>query len=163
MHEIDMLLMKNELYAESFKHADLPPQPRRRLAVVTCMDARIDVHRILGLEVGDAHVIRNAGGVVTEDVIRSLMVSQLLLGTEEIVVIQHTCCGMIGSSEDALKDRVEERIGLRPYFALGVFKDLQSEVKQNIARIKASPFIPKKDKVRGFIYDVKDGRLREVK
>lgn len=163
MHEIDKLLKNNELYAESFKYADLPPQPRRRLAIVTCMDTRIDVHRILGLEVGDAHVIRNAGGIVTDDVIRSLMISQLLLGTEEIVIIQHTYCGMIGSSEDALKDMIEERIGLRPYFALGVFKDLEDEVKQNMARIKANPFIPNKDKVRGFIYDVKDGRLKEVK
>ena len=163
MSEIDELLKKNESFAYSFKYADLPARPSRRLAIVTCMDARIDVHRILGLDIGEAHVIRNAGGVVTDDVIRSLMISQLLLGTEEIAIIQHTNCGMMSFTEDELKGKIEERLGLRPHFALEAFKDLEREVKQNIARVKASPFIPNKSKVRGFIYDVKSGRLNEVK
>ncbi len=163
MYEIDELLKNNESFVSSFRYADLPAHPSRRLAIVTCMDARIDVHRILGLEIGEAHVIRNAGGVVTDDVIRSLMISQLLLGTEEIAIIQHTNCGMMSFSEDELKSEIERRLGLRPHFALEAFKDLEREVKQNIARINASPFIPNKSKVRGFIYDIKSGRLYEVK
>jgi len=163
MGEVDELLKHCDSFASSFKYADLPARPRRRLAIVTCMDARIDVNRIFGLDLGEAHVIRNAGGVVTDDVIRSLMLSQLLLGTEEIAIIQHTNCGMTRFAEDELKAAIEEKIGLRPHFALEAFKDVEREVKQNMARIKASPFIPHKGKVRGFVYDVTNGKLREVR
>jgi len=160
MSSLEDLIRNNKKYAESFTYGSLSAPPSRRLAVVTCMDARIDVHRILGLSPGEAHVIRNAGGVVTDDVVRSLMISQVILGTKSIMIIQHTNCGMM-SSEDDIKNRIESAIGVRPAFALHTFKDLEEEVRNNVARIKASPFIPNKD-VRAFIYDVKSGLLHEV-
>jgi len=160
MSSLEDLISNNRQYAESFTYGSLSAQPSRRLAVVTCMDARIDVHRILGLSPGEAHVIRNAGGVVTDDVLRSLMISQVILGTKSIMIIQHTNCGMM-SSEDDIKNRIENVMGVRPAFALHTFKDLEEEVRNNVARIKASPFIPNKD-VRGFVYDVKSGLLYEV-
>jgi carbonic anhydrase len=126
------------------------------------MDARLDVYGALGLQEGDAHVIRNAGGVVTEDVIRSLLISQRLLGTREVMVIHHTNCGMLTFSDDSLKRQIEADTGLRPPFALEAFPDLEADVRQSIARIEASPFVPHRDQVRGFVYDVGSGQLREV-
>jgi carbonic anhydrase len=155
----DELLQNNQRYA--FPGA-LPVPPARQVAVVACMDARLNPYGILGLREGDAHVIRNAGGVVTEDVIRSLVISQRLLGTREVILIHHTECGMLTFKDDAVKAQIEADTGLRPPFALEAFPDLDGDVKQSIARIKASPFIAHKDSVRGFVYDVQSGRVREV-
>ena len=162
MTMIDDLLTNNTRYAESFDKGDLPLPPGRKLAVVACMDARMDPHRILGLEEGDAHVIRNAGGVVSDDVIRSLVISQRLLDTREIVLIHHTDCGMLTFRDDDVKDGIEADTGLRPSFALEAFGDLEQDVRQSMARIHANPFILYKDQVRGFIYDCATGRLNEV-
>lgn len=159
---IDELLQNNDRYAEKFDKGDLPVPPARKLAVVACMDARLDPHRVLGLEEGDAHVIRNAGGVVSDDVIRSLVISQRLLGTREIMLIHHTDCGMLTFTDDAVKDVIEADTGLRPPFALEAFKDLEKNVHQSMARIRVSPFIPHKAPLRGFIYDCATGRLDEV-
>ena len=159
---INDLLRNNERYANGFDKGDLPLPPARKLAVVACMDARIDPHRILGLEEGDAHVIRNAGGVVSDDVIRSLVISQRLLGTRGIMLIHHTDCGMLTFRDDDVKDKIEGDTGLRPAFALEAFKDLEQNVRQSMGRIHASPFIPYKDQVRGFIYDCASGRIDEV-
>ncbi|MDG6925353.1 MAG: carbonic anhydrase [Nitrososphaerota archaeon] len=163
MSQIDALLKNNEAYASNFRKGSLPIPPSKKLAVVACMDARLDVHKVLGLEEGEAHVLRNAGGVVTDDVIRSLVISQRLLGTQEIVLIHHTDCGMLTFKDDDLKKRIEAETGIRPAFALEAFPELDADVRQSIARIKASPFLPKKENVRGFVYDVKTGRLREVR
>jgi len=162
MTVIDELLRNNEAYAASFEHGDLPLPPGKKLAVVACMDARLDVHAILGLAPGDAHVIRNAGGVVTDDEIRSLAISQRLLGTEEIILIHHTDCGMLTFSDDEVKDQIHAETGIRPSFALESFADLDEDVRQSIGRINASPFVPKQDSIRGFVYEVESGRLREV-
>jgi carbonic anhydrase len=158
----DELLANNEAYVASFDKGDLPLPPARKLAVVACMDARIKVYDILGLEVGDAHVIRNAGGVVTDDEIRSLAISQRLLGTEEIILIHHTDCGMLTFHDDEFKAQIQKDTGIKPEWAAEAFGDLEGDVRQSIARIKASPFIPRKDAVRGFVYEVETGRLREV-
>lgn len=157
----DELLQNNAAYAESFK-GDLPLPPAKGVAVVACMDARLDVHKILGLEEGDAHVIRNAGGVITDDGIRSLTISQRLLGTSEIILIHHTGCGMLTFTDDEVKAQIQEEVGIKPEFAMEAFSDLEEDVRQSIARIQASPFIPRKDSVRGFIFEVETGRLREV-
>ena len=162
MSVTDELLDGNKTYVESFDRGELQAAPSRRTAVVACMDARMDVHRILGLAEGEAHVIRNAGGVVTEDVIRSLLISQRMLGTEEIVLLHHTSCGMQTFRDDEVKDQILAEEGLRPPFALEAFTDLDEDVRQSIARIKASPFVPRKDAIRGFVYEVETGRLREV-
>jgi carbonic anhydrase len=162
MTTTDDLLRRNATYAESFSKGDLALPPARRVAVLACMDARLDVHQILGLDVGDAHVIRNAGGVATDDAIRSLLISQRLLGTEEIILLHHTDCGMLSFTDDQLKAQVEADTGIRPHFALEAFGDVASDVKQSIARIQASPFLPRKDRIRGFVYDVRTGRLTEV-
>ena len=162
MFLIDELLLNNARYAENFAKGELPAPPARKLAVVACMDARLDPHRILGLEEGDAHVIRNAGGVVSDDVVRSLVISQRLLGTREIVLIQHTDCGMLTFRDDDVKDTIEADTGLRPAFALEAFRDLEGNVRQSMARIRVNPFIPHKDQLRGFIYDCATGRLDEV-
>lgn len=162
MSATEKFLAANRRYAETFDKGDKPLPPARRVAVVACMDARIETGRLLGLEEGDAHVIRNAGGVVTDDVIRSLAISQRLLGTTEIVLIHHTDCGMLTFSDDALKADIERDTGLRPPFALEAFADLEDDVRQSIRRIAASPYIPSRDKVRGFVYDVTSGRLDEV-
>jgi carbonic anhydrase len=162
MSVTDSLLRNNEQFARSFKKGDLPMPPGKHLAVLACMDARLDVHQILGLHEGDAHIIRNAGGVATDDAIRSLVISQRLLGTNEIVLIHHTDCGMVTFKDDEVKGAIEKEVGIRPHFALEAFEDAESDVKQSIARIKASPFIPNKSSVRGFVYDVKTGRLSEV-
>jgi carbonic anhydrase len=164
MSMIDELLSNNGSYAASFANArleGLPLKPAKRLAVVACMDARLDVHKILGLQEGDAHVIRNAGGVVTDDAIRSLVVSQRKSGTTEIVLIHHTDCGMLTFSDDALKREIQADTGIKPGFALESFTDLDEDVLQSIARIRQSPFIPHRN-VRGFVFDVSTGRLREV-
>ena len=162
MSVTDQLVKNNESYARSFTKGDLPLPPAKGVAVLACMDARLDVHKILGLQEGDAHVIRNAGGVATEDAIRSLVISQRLLGTKEIILIHHTDCGMLTFKDDDVKAKITSEVGIRPHFALEAFGDLEADVKQSIARIKASPFIPTKSSVRGFVYDVKSGKLNEV-
>lgn len=157
----DEYLKNNQAYAESFS-GPLPLPPSRNIAVLACMDARLDVYRILGLKDGEAHVIRNAGGVVTDDEIRSLAISQRLLGTKEIVLIHHTDCGMLTFTDDELKRRIQDETGVKPAWAAEAFPDLDEDVRQSIARIQSSPFIPRKDAVRGFVYDVHTGALREV-
>jgi carbonic anhydrase len=158
----DELLRNNDAYAAEFAKADLPMPPGRRVAVLACMDARLDPARALGLEEGDAHVIRNAGGVATDDALRSLVISQRLLGTEEIVLIHHTDCGMLTFRDDDVKDAIAADTGIRPPFALEAFPDAAEDVRQSIRRIAASPFLPHKDHIRGFVYDVRTGRLEEV-
>lgn len=155
-------LAGNARYAEGFNKGRLPAAPRGKAAVVACMDARMDVGRLLGLAEGDAHVIRNAGGVVTDDVLRSLVISQRLLGTEEIILIHHTDCGMLKFRDDELKSAIEAETGIRPPFALEAFADLEADVRQSIRRIQACPFIPVRGQVYGFVYEVENGRLREV-
>ncbi|MGI8506357.1 MAG: beta-class carbonic anhydrase [Solirubrobacteraceae bacterium] len=162
MSQTDQLLANNERYAESFSEAELPAPPARKVAVVACMDARLNVYGSLGLTEGDAHVIRNAGGVVTDDAIRSLAISQRLLGTEEIVLIHHTGCGMLTFTDDEFSAAIEQDTGIRPEWAAEAFSDLDGDLRQSIARIKASPFVPRKDSIRGFVYEVQSGRLREV-
>jgi carbonic anhydrase len=162
MSATDDLLANNEAYAAAFDKGELQAPPGRKVAVVACMDARLNVWGALGLSEGDAHVIRNAGGVVTDDAIRSLAISQRLLGTEEIVLIHHTGCGMLTFTDDEFRSSIEEETGIKPEWAAESFTDLEGDVRQSIARIKASPFIPRKDSVRGFIYEVESGRLREV-
>jgi carbonic anhydrase len=163
MSVTDELLRNNETYAKSFTKGDLALPPAKGVAVLACMDARIDVHKILGLEEGEAHVIRNAGGVATDDAIRSLTISQRLLGTKEIILIHHTDCGMLTFKDDDVKKKIESEVGIKPSFALEAFDNLEADVKQSIARIEASPFIPNKSSVRGFVYDPKNGRLNEVR
>ena len=158
----DELLRNNADFASSFSKGDLPMPPGKHLAVVACMDARLNVYALLGLEEGQAHVIRNAGGVVTEDVIRSLAISQRLLGTSEVILVHHTDCGMLTFTDDQVKADIEADTGLRPHFALEAFSDLERDIRQSIARIKASPFVANKDSVRGFIFDVTTGKLQEV-
>ena len=158
----DDLLENNARYADSFDKGDLPLPPGRGLAVVACMDARLDTHKLLGLVEGDAHVIRNAGGVVSDDVVRSLTISQRLLGTSEIILIHHTDCGMVTFKDDDVKDAIEADTGIRPSFAMEAFPDLEQDVRQSISRIMASPFVPVKDNIRGFVYDCATGKLNEV-
>ena len=162
MSQTDELIGNNDSYASSFDKADLPVPPGRKVAVVACMDARLNVYGMLGLQEGDAHVIRNAGGVVTDDEIRSLAISQRLLGTEEIILIHHTDCGMLTFHDDDFKAQIQKETGIKPEWAAEAFDDLDEDIRQSIARIKASPFIPRTDSVRGFIYDVKTGKLNEV-
>ena len=162
MSATDELLRNNETYARSFDKGDLPHIPAKHVAVVACMDARLNVYSVLGLEEGDAHLISNAGGVITDDEIRSLAISQRLLGTREIILIHHTDCGMLTFTDDELKRQIQEEVGIKPEFALESFSDLEEDVRQSIRRIKASPFIPHKESVRGFVYEVETGRLREV-
>ena len=162
MSATDEVLRNAERYAEQFDKGDLPMPPGRKVAVVACMDARVNPYGILGLSEGDAHVIRNAGGVVTDDTIRSLAISQRLLGTEEIILIHHTDCGMLTFTDDDFRRQIQDDTGIKPEWAAEAFPDLEEDVRQSIARIKASPFIPKKDNVRGFVYHVENGTLREV-
>ncbi|BDZ50738.1 carbonic anhydrase [Frondihabitans sucicola] len=161
MSVTDDLLKNNEAYAATFE-GPLPLPPSKRVAVVACMDARLDVYRILGLNEGEAHVIRNAGGVITEDEIRSLAISQRLLGTQEIILIHHTDCGMVTFTDDAFKQSIQDDTGLRPAWAAEAFPDADADVTQSIHRIKSNPFIPLKDNVRGFVFDVATGKLNEV-
>jgi carbonic anhydrase len=162
MTATDELLAHNEAYVAAFDKGELPLPPATKVAVVACMDARLNVYGALGLGEGDAHVIRNAGGVVTDDEIRSLAISQRLLGTEEIILIHHTDCGMLTFTDDQFKASIEADTGIKPEWAAEAFGDLEQDVRQSIARIKASPFIPRKDSIRGFVYEVETGRLREV-
>lgn len=159
---IDDLLDHNRAYARDFARGDLPAPPRLRVAVLACMDARLDMSRILGLHEGDVHVIRNAGGIVTDDAIRSLAVSQHVLGTEEIMLIHHTRCGLLSFSDEAFAARMEAATGERPRWPAGGFADLEGDVTDSIARLQASPFILRKAAIRGFVYEVETGRLREV-
>ena len=137
--------------------------PAKRIAVLACMDARLNPYGLLGLSEGDAHVIRNAGGVVTDDEIRSLAISQRLLGTEEIILIHHTDCGMLTFKDDDFRRQIQEDTGIKPGWAAETFDNLEDDVRQSVERIKASPFIPRKDRIRGFVYDVETGRLTEVR
>jgi carbonic anhydrase len=162
MSVIDEFLASNEAYARGFEKGGLAMPPLKQIAVVACMDARLESGAMLGLEEGDAHVIRNAGVVVTDDVIRSLTISQRLLGTREIMVIHHTDCGMLTFRDDDLKAKIAEETGFKPPFALEAFSDVDEDVRQSVARIQASPYIPHKEWVRGFVYEVESGRLREV-
>lgn len=162
MSATDDYLENNARYAETFS-GPLPLPPSRHAAVVACMDARLNVYAILGLKDGEAHVIRNAGGVVTDDEIRSLAISQRLLGTREIILIHHTDCGMLTFTDDAFKHSIQEETGIKPAWSAESFTDLDEDVRQSIARITASPFVVHKDAVRGFVFDVATGRLREVK
>ena len=162
MSVTDELLRNNEAYAASFDKGHLEMPPTKKVAVVACMDARLQPNRILGLEEGEAHVIRNAGGVITDDEIRSLAISQHLLGTEEIVLIHHTKCGMQGFTDDDFAQRLEEHTGERPEWDARAFEDLEDSVRDSIRRLEESPFVPKTDNVRGFVYEVETGRLREV-
>ncbi len=162
MSVTDELLKNNESYAASFDKGDLPMPPGAKVAVLACMDARLHPYGLLGLTEGDAHVIRNAGGVVTDDEIRSLAISQRLLGTEEVILIHHTDCGMLTFTDDEFKRSIQEETGIKPEWAVESFPDLDEDVRQSIARIQASPFIPNKDSIRGFVYEVETGRLREV-
>ena len=157
----DELIAHNARYAAQFS-GPLPLPPSKHVAVLACMDARLNVYGILGLHEGEAHVIRNAGGVVTDDEIRSLAISQRLLGTSEIILIHHTDCGMLTFTDDEFKRSVQDDTGIKPEWAAEAFSDLDEDVRQSIARIQASPFIPSKDSVRGFVYEVETGKLREV-
>jgi carbonic anhydrase len=162
MSATDELLDHASTYASTFDKGDLPMPPALHVAVLACMDARLNPSGLLGLQEGDAHVIRNAGGVVTEDAVRSLAISQRLLGTREIVLIHHTDCGMLTFTDDDFKAQVEKDTGLRPSWSPESFRDPAEDVRQSIARIQASPFVPHKDRVRGFVYSVTDGTLSEV-
>jgi carbonic anhydrase len=162
MSATDDLLQNAREYAASFDKGAVPLLPARKVAVLACMDSRIDLVGLLGLELGDAHMIRNAGGVVTDDAIRSLAISQRMLGTREIVLLHHTDCGMLTFSDDEFKRSLLDETGIKPAWAVEAFDDLDEDVRQSIARIQASPFIPHKDSVRGFVYDVHTGAVREV-
>ncbi|OZC44026.1 carbonic anhydrase [Rhodococcus sp. RS1C4] len=161
MSVTDEYLKNNEAYAAQFT-GPLPLPPSKNVAVVACMDARLDVYRILGLNEGEAHVIRNAGGVVTDDEIRSLAISQRLLGTKEIILIHHTDCGMLTFTDDEFKNGIQDEIGIKPNWAAEAFPDLDADVRQSLARIEQSPFVTKHDSVRGFVFDVATGKLNEV-
>src|SRR6202789_3984057 len=163
MSTTDQLLENARAYKASFAKGHLPLPPARKVAVLACMDARLNPYGVLGLSEGDAHVVRNAGGVVTDDAIRSITISQRLLGTNEIILIHHTDCGMLTFHDDEVKAQIEADTGIRPPFALEAFPELDSDIRQSIARIKASPYIPHRDSVRGFVYEVETGALREVK
>ncbi|HEX8054765.1 MAG TPA: carbonic anhydrase [Thermoleophilaceae bacterium] len=162
MSSVDRLLENSRAYAAGFAKGDLAAPPAKRVAVLACMDARLDPARLLGLEEGDAHVVRNAGGAVTDDAIRSLAISQHLLGTEEIVLIQHTHCGMQGASEDEMAEALERASGERPPWPLHAFEDLETNLRESLRTLRESPFILDSATVRGFVYDVKTGELREV-
>ncbi|WP_433507902.1 beta-class carbonic anhydrase [Pseudonocardia halophobica] len=161
MSVTDDLLANNARYAETFS-GPLPLPPAKKVAVVACMDARLDVYRILGLNEGEAHVIRNAGGVVTDDEIRSLAISQRLLGTEEIILIHHTDCGMLTFTDDDFTKALQDDTGITPQWSAEAFPDLDDDVRRSVARIRANPFVPRKDSVRGFVFDVSTGKLNEV-
>jgi carbonic anhydrase len=158
----DTLLDHNAAYVADFDKPDLPLPPARKLAVLACMDARLDPAKVLGLQEGDAHVIRNAGGVVSDDALRSLAISQNLLGTEEIILIHHTNCGMLTFTDDEFAEKLESETGERPDWPIHTFDDLEGSVRRSIDKIRSSPFVPKTDAVRGFVYEVETGRLREV-
>lgn len=157
----DEYLANNATYASTFE-GPLPLPPSKHVAVVACMDARLDVYRILGLAEGEAHVIRNAGGVITDDEIRSLAISQRLLGTKEIILIHHTDCGMLTFTDDDFKKTILDETGIKPEWAAEAFADVNDDVRQSLRRIEASPFVTKHESVRGFVFDVATGKLNEV-
>jgi carbonic anhydrase len=160
--ETDQLLENARAYAERFAKPDLATRPSKRVAVLACMDARLIPSRVLGLNEGEAHIVRNAGGVVTDDAIRSLAISQVLLGTREIVLLHHTDCGLLKTTDEELAAKLEETAGERPPWSPNTFSDIEQSVRDSIARLRESPFIPNKDSIRGFVYDVKTGELREI-
>jgi carbonic anhydrase len=162
MSVTDELLKNADDYAANFDKGALPLPPAKHIAVLACMDARLNPYGLLGLSEGDAHVIRNAGGVVTQDELRSLAISQRLLGTKEIILIHHTDCGMLTFTDDAFKAQILAETGIKPTWATEAFSDLDTDVRQSIARIRAEPSIPLKDSIRGFVYDVATGKLNEV-
>jgi carbonic anhydrase len=162
MDTIDTLLENNQAFADGVDERSLDAEPRRHLAIVTCMDARLDILPSLGLEIGEAHVMRNAGGVVTDDVLRSLAISQRKLGTREVMLIHHTRCGMQTITDDGFRAELQESTGVAPAFAIESFEDLEEDVRQSIRRVRGCPFLPHRDVVRGFVYDVDTHRLREV-
>jgi carbonic anhydrase len=162
MSVIDELLANNTAFAEGFDRGRLEGRPSRGVAIVACMDCRLDVIAMLGLAPGEAHVLRNAGGVISEDMIRSLAISQRRLGTEEILLIHHTQCGMQTITDDGFRSELQQDTGMAPPFAIESFTDVDADVRQSLARIRQSPFLVHRDKARGFVYDVDDGRLREV-
>jgi carbonic anhydrase len=162
MSVTDELLRNNDRYADGYAHGALRSPPVRRVAVLTCMDARIDPHRMLGLAEGDAHVIRNAGGIANDDALRSLVVSQRKLGTQEVIVILHTDCGMRTFAEDAFAEELEAETGARPAWQTTSFNEIEADVRRAVARVRACPYLPHRDAVRGFVYAVETGRLREV-
>ena len=162
MSSTDAYVANAERYAASFDKGDLPMPPAQHTAEVACMDARLNPYGVHGLSEGDSHVIRNAGGVVTDDTIRSLAISQRLLGTKEIILIHHTDCGMLTFGDDEFKRSIQEETGIKPHWSAEAFPDLDEDVRQSMARIKASPFVPHKDQIRGFVFDVATGKLNEV-
>jgi carbonic anhydrase len=162
MSATDELIANNEAYAADFDQGSLPMPPSRQVVVLACMDARLDVYRLLGLRLGEAHVIRNAGGVVTTDAARSLVISQRLLDTREIILVHHTDCGMLTFRDDDLKDEIEAETGIRPPFAFEAFSSAEKDVRQSIEQIRANPFIRHKDNIRGFVYEVETGHLHEI-
>jgi carbonic anhydrase len=162
MDTIDELLANNATFADSLAAAHLDVRPRRKLAIVTCMDSRLDVFAALGLKDGEAHILRNAGGVITDDVIRSLAVSQRRLGTREVMLIHHTDCGMLTLTDDGFRAELQQDTGVAPAFAIESFSDIDADVRQSVLRVRRSAFVPHRDVVRGFVYDVDSHRLREV-
>jgi carbonic anhydrase len=158
----DQLVANAAAHRTHFAHADLPTAPQKHVALVVCMDSRIDVFALFGLEIGEAHVIRNAGGIVTDDVIRSLVISQRKLGTREVVLVHHTRCGMQTFRDDDLKDELQAETGIRPAWSPESFTDVRENVRQSILRVTTNPFVPHRDRVRGFVYDVETGGLEEV-
>jgi carbonic anhydrase len=162
MTRTEQLLRRSEAYAARFEQGDLPAPPRLKVVIVTCMDARIDPAAMFGLEPGDAHVIRNAGGVVTDDVIRSLSISQHYLGTEEILIVQHTQCGLLTITDESVAESLERATGVRPDWSARAFGDLEQSVRDGVARVREDRFIPRAESVRGFVYEVETGRLSEV-
>ena len=162
MSVTDELLRNNDTYAKAFDEGELPMPPSGQVAVVACMDARLDVYRLLGIELGEAHVIRNAGGVITDDAIRSLVISQRLLATREIILIHHTDCGMLTFRDDEVKAAITEDVGVRPPFALEAFPEVEQDVQQSLRRVRSNPFLAHTEAVRGFVFDVETGELREV-
>jgi carbonic anhydrase len=159
---IDELLAHNRAFAAGFDRGHLDVRPSLRLAIVTCMDSRLDVFATLGLRDGQAHILRNAGGVITDDVVRSLAISQRRLGTEDVVLIHHTDCGLQLITDDGFRAELQEATGMAPAFAIESFTDVDADVRQSIARVRHSPFLLHRDRVRGFVYDVDTGALREV-
>ena len=162
MDAIDELLANNEAFADAQRTGHLDVRPNRKLAIVTCMDSRIDVFAALGLNGGEAHILRNAGGVVTDDVIRSLAVSQRKLGTREVMLIHHTNCGMQSLTDDGFRAELQQATGVAPAFAIESFTDVEADVRQSILRVRQSQFLAHRDMVRGFVYDVDTNRLREI-
>ena len=162
MDTIDALLGNNEVFSTGLAERHLDVEPQRRLAIVTCMDSRLDVFAALGLGPGEAHVLRNAGGIITDDVIRSLAISQRRLGTREVMLIHHNDCGMQKITDDGFRMELQETTGVSPSFAIESFQDVEADVRQSILRVRRSPFLPHREVVRGFVYDVDSHRLREV-